>query len=104
MKKKASRPMSARPRRGPTTAPAIQALLLLFCWIGPISPPPGIAEADGELTAAVEVVTVDVKVADGAAEAGVVTPGDLGQYEHFFRDGKNVLNEDPGVALAGGAR
>jgi hypothetical protein len=49
-------------------------------------------------------VTVDVKVADGAAEAGVVTPGDLGQYGHFFRDGKNVLNEDPGVALAGGAR
>jgi hypothetical protein len=30
MKKNARRPISARPRRGPTTAPAIHALLLLF--------------------------------------------------------------------------
>jgi hypothetical protein len=30
IKKNAARPMSARPMMGPTTAPAIQALLLLF--------------------------------------------------------------------------
>jgi hypothetical protein len=99
MKKKASRPMSARPIRGPTTAPAIQALLSLFC-----PPSLGAAETDGELTTAVEIVVVDVKVGDAETETGVVIPGGLGQYEHQSRDKKHVLDEDPVTALAGRAR
>jgi hypothetical protein len=39
MKKNAARPMSARPTRGPTTAPAIQALL---------SPPPSLGTGVGD--------------------------------------------------------
>jgi hypothetical protein len=100
MKKKASRPISARPRIGPTTAPAIQALLLLFSGVTTS----GTTGSDGELAAAVELVAVDDKVVDAEAETGTVIPGGLGQYEHQSRDEEHVLDNDAVTALAGRAR
>jgi hypothetical protein len=57
MKKNMAKPMRARPTRGPITAPAIQALLLLFC-----PPPPLVTEITegldlGELVAVTEAET-----------------------------------------------
>jgi hypothetical protein len=69
--------MSARPRRGPTTAPAIHALLLFFdSSLPPV--PPATGTTDGVAIGVLVGVEV-IRLGDGDAE-GERTPGILGQY------------------------
>jgi hypothetical protein len=58
MTRNAARPMSASPRMGPTTAPAIQALLLLF----PFPSSPSIDEVGVGLELAVLVGVSDTRL------------------------------------------
>jgi hypothetical protein len=70
MKRNMARPISARPRRGPITAPAIHALLLLLLVVPLPSVPTEIAEAlaPGEL---VEVTAAEIRLGTGSARRDV---------------------------------
>jgi hypothetical protein len=68
MKKNMARPMSARPTRGPTTAPAIQALLVLFP-----PPPPLVPEmTEGlDLGELVGVTEAEIRLGTGSTRREV---------------------------------
>jgi hypothetical protein len=69
MKKNMAKPMSARPRRGPITAPAIHALLLLFpAPPSPVSAEISVALDPGELVA---VTDAETRLGTGSATRGI---------------------------------
>jgi hypothetical protein len=99
MKKNMAKPMSARPTRGPTTAPAIQALLVLFP-----PPPPFVAEmTDGlDLGELVGVTEAEIRLGTGSARREVSgdtrSPGQQSGYGIFDR---TFLPAEDAVASGG---
>lgn len=73
MRKKAARPMMARPRRGPTTAPAIQALLFFLpLELTSVSTS---EERRVGFGAVVIVGVADARPGEGRAPMDVIAPG-----------------------------
>jgi hypothetical protein len=74
-KKNMARPMSARPRMAPTTAPAIHDLLLLFLLVFVVLSPP----VPTEMAELVGVTAAEIGLVAGDELSGDTT--DLGQRE-----------------------